>query len=53
MMTLVVTIRKEVENQAAGELLYEHISQWLQNNHPEVDYSGHLTNHLEGSEPPG
>lgn len=51
-MTLVITVRKEVPDQVTGAALYEQVAQWLEEHHPDLKYSGHLTNHFEGSEPP-
>jgi len=46
-MDLILTIRKEVEDQAAGHQLWERILNKL-NEYEGLRVSGHLTNHLEG-----
>ena len=48
-MQLVITLRKEVEDQAQGEQEYN----WVKNKlaeHPEIEVTGHITNHFDGED---
>lgn len=51
MMTLIVTVRKEVPDQQTGEQLFDLVKLKLADR-PDLDVKGHLTNHFTDEEPP-
>lgn len=50
-MKLVITLRKEVTDRDQGELIFNLIKQRLEDR-PDVEITGHITNHFDLEEPP-
>lgn len=50
-MYLVITLRRPVDDQAQGTQIYELIKERL-TDRPDVDVTGHVTNHFDLGEPP-
>ncbi len=49
-MQLVITLRKEVPDREAGEAIYELVKQKLEDR-PDIEVTGHVTNHFIEEEP--
>ncbi len=50
-MQLVITLRKDVADQAEGQQVCELVKQKLED-HPDIKVDGHITNHFTESEEP-
>ena len=50
-MRLIITLRKEVEDRDEGEFIYNLVKDRL-NDRPDVEISGHVTNHFIEEEEP-
>ena len=50
-MYLVITLRKEVADPDEGLFIYNLVKERL-NDHPEVEITGHVTNHFQIDEEP-
>jgi len=50
-MQLVITLRKDVADQAEGEQTFELVKQKLEDR-PDIQITGHVTNHFPESEEP-
>lgn len=49
-MELVITVRKQVEDQARGQEIFELVKQRLEDR-PDIKVTGHVTNHFDHEEP--
>lgn len=50
-MQLIITLRKEVADQAEGQQTFEAVKQKLEDR-PDIKVTGHITNHFEEEEKP-